>query len=49
MLWTVSVVLIVLWAFGLVSHTRSGFIHTLLIVALIMIMVGIIRRQGVRR
>ncbi len=40
MLWTVCVVLIVLWALGLVSaYTMGGYVHALLIVAL-MVMLG---------
>jgi hypothetical protein len=38
MLWTVAVVLIVLWALGLVtSYTLGGFIHALLLIALVVI------------
>ncbi len=43
MLWTIAVVLIALWALGLVSsYTMGGFIHLLLVVAVIMILVNII-------
>ena len=38
MLWTIAVVLIVLWAMGFVAfHVTSGFIHLLLIAALIVV------------
>lgn len=38
MLWTISIVLIILWALGLVSSfTLSGYIHILLVIALIII------------
>ena len=38
MLWTVAVVLLVLWALGLVSsYTAGGLVHLLLVVALIVI------------
>ncbi|MGB8331958.1 MAG: lmo0937 family membrane protein [Polyangiales bacterium] len=48
MLWTIAVVLIVLWALGLVSsYTMGGFIHILLVVAVIVLLVQII--QGRRR
>jgi Family of unknown function (DUF5670) len=44
MLWTIAVILLVLWALGLVtSYTMSGFIHILLVVALVMILIGIIQ------
>jgi len=43
MLYTLAVVLIILWALGLVSsYTMGGFIHLLLVVAVIMILVNII-------
>jgi hypothetical protein len=44
MLWTVAIVLLVLWALGLVtSYTIGGFIHILLVVALIVVLVRIIQ------
>lgn len=45
MLWTIAVVLIVLWLLGLVSsYTMGGFIHILLVVALIVFVVGLFQR-----
>jgi hypothetical protein len=44
MLWTIAVVLMILWLLGLVSsYTMGGFIHLLLVVALIMVLVRIIQ------
>ena len=44
MLWTIAVVLIVLWLLGLVSnYTMGGVIHVLLVIAVIMILVNIIQ------
>jgi hypothetical protein len=44
MLYTIAVVLIVLWLLGLVtSYTMGGFIHVLLVIAVIMILVNIIQ------
>ena len=44
MLWTIAVILIVLWALGLVSsYTMGGFIHLLLIIALIVVVVGFLQ------
>jgi hypothetical protein len=44
MLWTIAVILIVLWLLGLVSsYTMGGFIHILLIIAIIMVLVNIIQ------
>ncbi|HWP96650.1 MAG TPA: lmo0937 family membrane protein [Syntrophomonadaceae bacterium] len=43
MLWTIAVILIVLWLLGIVtSYTIGGFIHILLVVAIIMILVRVI-------
>ncbi|NYT81480.1 lmo0937 family membrane protein [Alcaligenaceae bacterium] len=43
MLYTLAVVLIVLWLLGLVtSYTLGGFIHVLIVVAIIMVLVRLI-------
>jgi Family of unknown function (DUF5670) len=43
MLWTIAVVLIILWLLGLVSsYTMGGLIHILLVIAIIMILVSFI-------
>jgi hypothetical protein len=47
MLWTIAVILIVLWALGLVSsYTMGGFIHALLVIAVIVVLVGLIQGRG---
>lgn len=44
MLWTIAVILIVLWLLGLVSsYTMGGFIHVLLVIAIIVFLIGIIQ------
>ena len=44
MLWTVFVVLLVLWLLGLVSsYTLGGFIHILLIVAVVVVLLQLIQ------
>jgi hypothetical protein len=44
MLWTIAVILIILWALGLVSsYTMGGFIHVLLVIAIIVVLVNIIQ------
>ncbi len=44
MLWTIAVVLTVLWLLGLVSsYTMGGFIHLLLVLAVIMVLVRLIQ------
>jgi hypothetical protein len=48
MLYTIAVILILLWLFGIVaSYTIGGFIHILLVVAIIMILVRLIRGQSI--
>jgi len=43
MLWTIFVVLLVLWLLGIVSsYTIGGFIHILLVVALVVLLINII-------
>ncbi len=43
MLWTIAVVLIILWVLGLVSsYTMGGVIHILLVIALIIVVIQII-------
>jgi len=46
MLWTIAVILIVLWLLGLVtSYTMGGIIHVLLVIAIIVVIVGFIQRR----
>jgi hypothetical protein len=48
MLWTIAVVLIVLWALGLVSsYTMGGFIHVLLVIAIVVILISVIQGRKV--
>jgi len=49
MLYTIAIVLIILWLLGMVSsYTISGFIHILLVIAIIVILVRVIggRKPG---
>lgn len=44
MLWTIAVILLVLWLLGVVtSYTLGGFVHILLVVALIIVLVRLIQ------
>jgi hypothetical protein len=48
MLWTIFVILLILWALGLLTgYTMGGIIHALLVVAIIVILIQVI--QGRRR
>jgi hypothetical protein len=43
MLYTVAVVLVILWLIGVVSsYTMGGFIHVLLVIAIVVILVNVI-------
>jgi Family of unknown function (DUF5670) len=44
MLWTIAVILLVLWALGLVtSYTMGGFIHVLLVIAIVVVLINVIQ------
>jgi uncharacterized protein (DUF58 family) len=48
MLWTIAVILFVLWALGLVSaYTLGGYIHVLLIIALVMVLFNVLQGRRV--
>ncbi|HEY4483144.1 MAG TPA: lmo0937 family membrane protein [Candidatus Paceibacterota bacterium] len=47
MLTTIAIILVVLWLLGLVtSYTIGGFIHILLVVAIIMVLIRLIRGEN---
>jgi hypothetical protein len=44
MLWTIFVILLVLWAVGMVtSTTLNGFIHLLLVIAVVVLLIRVIQ------
>ena len=46
MLWTIAVILVILWLAGLLTgYTVGGFLHLLLVVAIIVVIVGFIQRR----
>ena len=48
MLWTIFVILLILWGLGLMtSNTMGGFLHILLVIAIVVVLVQVI--QGRRR
>jgi len=48
MLWTIAVILIILWLLGLVSsYTMGGFVHVLLVVAIIVVLVRVIQGRKI--
>ncbi|MDF1614894.1 lmo0937 family membrane protein [Desulfurivibrio dismutans] len=47
MLWTIALILIVLWVLGLVSsYTMGGLIHVLLVIAVIVVLLNLIQGRG---
>ncbi|MFD0049595.1 lmo0937 family membrane protein [Actinomycetes bacterium NPDC127524] len=48
MLWTIIGILIILWILGMVFHLAAGFIHILLIIAVILIIVNVIKGRSSR-
>jgi hypothetical protein len=48
MLWTIAIILLVLWVLGLVSsYTMGGLVHVLLVVALVVVVIGVLQgRRG---
>jgi len=48
MFWTIAVILVVLWLLGIVSsYTLGGFIHILLVIAIVIIVINLIQgRRG---
>jgi hypothetical protein len=48
MLWTIFVILLVMWALGLVtSYTMGGFVHILLVIALIILVVNLVQGRRI--
>jgi hypothetical protein len=44
MLWTIFVILVILWLLGLISgHTIGGFIHILLVIAIVVVLIRVIQ------
>lgn len=48
MLWTIAVILVVLWLLGLVtSYTMGGFIHVLIVLAVVAVLVRLIQGRRI--
>jgi uncharacterized membrane protein YtjA (UPF0391 family) len=48
MLWTIFVILLIMWALGLVtSYTMGGFVHILLVIAVIILLVNLLQGRRV--
>jgi hypothetical protein len=48
MLWTIAVIMLILWALGLItSYTMGGFIHILLVIAIVIVLMRVIQGRRV--
>ncbi len=48
MLWTIAIIMLILWLLGLITaHTMGGFVHILLILALVVILIRFIQGRRV--
>ena len=48
MLWTIFIILLVLWLLGMVrSYTMGGFIHVLLVIAVVILLIRLIQGRRV--
>jgi hypothetical protein len=48
MIWTIAVILIILWLLGMVSsYTMGGLIHILLVIAIIVVLLNVIQGRRV--
>jgi hypothetical protein len=48
MLWTIFVILVVLWLLGIVtSYTLGGFIHLLLVLAVVVLLIRVLQSRSV--
>lgn len=48
MLWTIALILVILWALGLAtSYTLSGFVHILLVLAVVAVLIRVIQGRRV--
>lgn len=44
LLWTIAIILVILWALGLVtSYTLGGFVHILLVLAIVVVLIRVIQ------
>jgi hypothetical protein len=47
MLWTIAIILVILWLLGMVSfHVLGGYVHLLLVLAIIMVLIRIIQGRN---
>ena len=47
MLWTIAVIILILWLLGFLSHVGGGLIHILLVIAVIVLVVRLIQGRKI--
>jgi hypothetical protein len=47
MLWTIAVVLIILWLLGFLTHVGGGLVHLLLVIAVVVVLIRVIQGRRV--
>ena len=48
MLWTIAVIMLILWLLGLITaHTMGGFVHILLVIALVVVLIRVIQGRRI--
>lgn len=48
MLWTIAVILLILWLLGFITSTGGGFIHILIVIAIIVVVIQLLRGRRSR-
>ena len=48
MLWTIAVILLILWLLGFITHVGGGFVHILIVIAVIVVVVQLLRGRRSR-
>ena len=47
MLWTICVILLILWLLGFLTHVGGGLIHILLVIAIIVVLIRVIQGRKI--
>ena len=47
MLWTICVILLILWLLGFLTHVGGGLIHILLVIAIVVVLIQVIQGRKV--
>ena len=47
MLWTICVILLILWLLGFLSHVGGGLIHILLVIAIVVVLIRVLQGRKI--